>query len=261
MSYLNKIKKTFAQIFPTGRLWNYTRDLSQEYVSNAFVDGEGNVFTDGLGNAFSFTYKAAKYDGRKLLDADIKVIAQVYEDVDKITDSCLPDNDNFDITDVEYYERLYNIGNSGLTLSQRKQIISDRIANSSLCKYKQTAACIENTLRLNGFDVYVHENRIWNGSEFESELIKPAICGLSKFGMNVFGATGYNYTDSVVNQYDDSVNWDIHNIERSDKIFLICGQNKGDIAYISAERKNEFKLLIAQLKPVYCEAALIINYI
>ena len=219
----------------------------------AFDNEENNVTRESLNNV-------------SLSDKTMSAKTQGYDDINtsigNVLNQIIPDNDAFDLDDIESWERVLDIDNSTLTNDQRKNIILARLSYPNGQLYRQTQEFIQEQLRANGFDVYVHENRFNTGTNpfpFEPVDINSAVYGNVVYGETTYGNVGVKYDTLLCNYVDktiDEANQPIIS-DKQNNIFFIGGEVYPEQAYIDPAREKEFRHLVLSLKPAHSAAALI----
>jgi hypothetical protein len=222
------------QLYPTGRVWYMKRN---------------GVF-DNLHKAINRSF------------------IRVLEDSQLTIDSSFPDNTNFSDNDASLWE--YRLGlpvNPLLSLDLRKQAILRKMAYPKNQKARQHPSFIQNQLRLAGFDVYVHENRFFEGGEWvyksPDEIIALSLSLATHGGGTQHGGGaqhGYTNFDIIANFAIQNETYSIGtgNLWAT---FYIGGLNLGDVANVPENRLIEFKELVLKLKPAHLATFTFINYI
>lgn len=298
MDYQSKIRKLFALLFPTGRAWQYLKGSEdREGIEDIFTDGFSNNFTDGYGIPFySFLPQFTSTTSKRLTDAKLKSFDTAYEDTIGIQDSILPDNDNFDSVDADRWERVLQIPSNTTDLEIRKQRIARQLYYPSGVVERSNYEFIQEQIRAAGFDVYIVENRFWNGSEFE--IIDPDTLatqdmesGLPESGVyeSAGEIPGIDYTNIIANFIDESLDNGFFtapvispvesgvfesgtiesgggggiSLDRDIQLqasFFIGGSSFPSIVDVDITRKDEFRQLILKLKPNHTLGFEYINY-
>lgn len=253
MATKDKIKQLTRLLYPTGRAFNMPDGSNFEKLHSALSESESDAFD----NASSFL------------------------------SSILPDNPDFTVEDAEDWERrLGMISNPLVSLQDRKDAIIRKMNHPGDIPARQSWDFLEQSLRLAGFNVWVHEN-IPEQSIFS--LLQP-LSGTAQQGTNQQGTFqqgtvitanpslftqiqqgmfqqgqvqqgGFVYTNKVVNNIKEIPDafFNIGSNYRS--TFWIGGQNLGEFADVDVNRKDEFRQLILRIKPVQSVGFLLINYI
>ena len=189
-----------------------------------------------------------------------------------VFDSIFPDNDNFTADDAEIQERLYGLPtNSSVPLADRKLAIYRRMAHPGEQPARQGALFIEQQLQAAGFDVYVYENRFFEGSPASWITKTPSeVLGITA-GFAVFGGFAYGETEYGGTWADDGITiianyleeakdalFDFGDTYRSS--FFIAGATITTFADVPAVRKTEFRQLLLTLKPTNTAGFVFVNY-
>lgn len=195
---------------------------------------------------------------------------QLYEDSLSTFDSLLPDNINFTSSDATDWERrLGMISNSSVTLSDRKLAIARKLNYPGLIPERSSYLYLEEQLRNAGFSVHVYENRFASGGGYITKT--PAIAfglaaqyvQLNGYSLGTFQLGGGSpaYVDKVANYIDETLDAPFNPGGDLRSTFFITKGGLTTPASIYLERKNEFRQLILQLKPLNTIAYLLVNYI
>jgi len=195
--------------------------------------------------------------------------ATAYEAARSTLDSIIPDNSNFDEDDATTLEAVYGLYSTpSSTLADRKLAILQKMAYPGTTAPRCNYQYIEDQLRAAGFDVYVYENRFFPGPVTKTPFeILGVTAGLAVYGMPEYGTVEYAATWA-----DDGITICVNHIEESIDAVFDIGANYRSTFYISgspittfadvlADRKDEFRQLILQLKPVQTVGILFVNYI
>lgn len=191
--------------------------------------------------------------------------AQAYSDLTAILYSLIPDNDNFTADDASDWERRLGLySNPNLSLATRKAAILRKMKDPGVNPAKQHYLYLQFQLQTAGFDVWVHENRFPDSpsgyvtmtpSEFTNTI--GVQHGDFQHGDQQHGEQSFDYVVNYIDKTLDS-GFDIGgNLKAT---FFIGGEVAGSYATVDAEREDEFRHLILQLKPVNSLAYLIVNY-
>lgn len=223
-----------SDLYPTGRVWNLNE----------------------------------KSDFYKLHTAINKSFDDFIEFCQAMTDSSLPDNENFDIEDAAYLE--YNLGlptNEITPLSERKSKLLTKLAYPNNIRPRQHYLYIEKVLNDYGFNVKVYENMFYDINN-EVYYLAPqdvvnSLPDLTQHGgpTQYGGATqhGIGSYDTIANSMFDEQ----YNIGGSQNLwatFYIGGANFGEYANIPESRKTEFRELVLKLKPAHLVAYTLIIF-
>lgn len=221
------------QLYPTGRVWYMKRngvfDLLHKAINRSFI--------------------------------------RVVDDSNLTLDSIFPDNNNFTANDATLWEyRLGLISNPILDLDTRKQAIKRKKSYPNNISARQHPLFIQYQLQLAGFDVYVHENKFFEGGEWiykTPDDIAGLGSGALQHGNGVqhgggtqHGSVGY---DVIANLTIPKETYSIGEGNLWDT-FFIGGENLGDMANVPNNRLEEFKELVLKLKPAHTVAFTFIAY-
>lgn len=234
MGVFEEILKLSKQLYPTGR---------------AFKNPNGS-FMDGLNRALSVSE------------------SQAVEDANSILDNILPDNDNFTAQDATDWEgRLGMIVNPTVDLEDRKAAILRKMNHPGTIPARQSHLYLQGQLDAAGFNVFVFENRFpLYGGGFETQ--NPITVSGGNFVWKQHGnfqhgqfSSGKAYDNIVANKIDENekFKFDIGTNLRS--TFFVGGTPFGTFADVPLNRKDEFRQLILQIKPVQTVGLLFINYV
>lgn len=299
MDFQSKIRLLYSLLFPTGRAWQYNRGSeNREGIQDNFTDGVSGVFVDGVSDPFfSLVPQFIATIGKRIGDAKLKLHDQLYSDMVGILNTIIPDNEEFDSTDADRWESTFEIVSNLTDIEERKTRILRRLFYPNGVVERSNVEFIQDQLRASGFDVYVVENRFWNGSEYEVQdpdalTDKDVQLGLGNLGVIELGGIipGTNYTGIIANY----VNEDLDNQFFSSTVvtppelgenqlgafelggqtsvrlprdiqlqgsFFIGGQSFPSFASVPLSRKDEFRALLLKLKPVHTLGYLYINFI
>lgn len=220
--------------------------------------------------------------------------ANAYNDAVSILNAILPDNSNFTADDATDWERrLGLINGTGVDLEDRKLAIQRKMNHPGVMKPRENYLNLQHQLQSAGFDVYVHLNRFYDGSNWVTKTPEESIINVGygehgdlfemgeyEHGDNyiyynnlfVFAEHGdefqhgsfehgeWIFTNKIVNYIDEYPD-KFFNIGASMKAtFYIGGEIFGTLADVPLVRKNEFRQLILKLKEVNTVGYLLINY-
>lgn len=265
MSLLNDIEKTYKNLYPTGRAWSFIRGGEQGFRNQEiFVDGLGEEFVDGLGEVFAEGFSVTSNAGSNFLKAQVQILYNFFNDINNIQDQRLPDNDIFDEIDATNWERVYGIAKRfGATLENRNEVLRARIGYPNGVLERATSEFIQDQLRNNGFDVYVHENRFWTGTEFDIVNVQGGEYNVIVYNGATYNQQGLILTEIVKNNIDSESDQEMIVPDKSymTNSFFIGGPTFPNKANVPLERKNEFRHLILRLKHSHIIAINLINYI
>lgn len=191
---------------------------------------------------------------------------RLIEDSNATLDSCLPDNENFDLNDCQLWEyRLGIVSNNLLDIELRKKAILRKMSlgRNVPARHKNY---IEAQLQLAGFDVYIHENKFFEGGEWVYKT-PGEITAMSTTNVQYGGSSQYG----IGMQYGSAGAQVIANLATPNEpysvgasslwaTFFIGGAVLGDIATIPAIREQEFRELVLTLKPAHVVAFTFINF-
>jgi hypothetical protein len=191
---------------------------------------------------------------------------RLIEDCYSTLDSVFPDNKNFSLEDCELWEYRFGlISNDALTLEERRSAILRKMSRGRNNKPRQDKYYIENQLQLAGFDVYVHENRFFEGGQWVYKSPSDIVAGSANqvqhgldFQHGVGAQHGASDSQLIANSINPDETFIVSNLWAS---FFIGGQVLGDSATIPASREVEFRELVLKLKPAHLVAYTFIDYI
>lgn len=231
------------------------------------------------GSAFKF-----RADGAvdKLLSGVAETNARCFTDVQSIYDSLMPDNANFTIEDAAAWEKKLGIVQApGVGLHDRKAAIAQKLFYPTSYAPRQHHLFIQEQLRAAGFDVYVHLNPLGLSPE---QILSPLPAVMhsddlehdnsvehsgyalvsaqhsSSFEHGSAFQHGSTFDDVVVNHIDRDRDASYLFANNYRFTFYIAGSTMPDFAEVSSARKDEFRQLILQLKPIHTQAYLFVNY-
>ena len=189
-----------------------------------------------------------------------------------VFDSIFPDNDNFTSDDAEIQERLYGLPtNSSVPLADRKLAIYRRMAHPGEQPARQGALFIEQQLQAAGFDVYVYENRFFEGSpaswitKTPTEILGVGV-GYAAYGLFGYGELGYGDTFAlsgvtvIANYLEESKDEYFNFGSNYRSSFFIAGATITTFADVPAVRKTELRQLLLTLKPTNTAGWLFVNF-
>jgi hypothetical protein len=225
LALLNKLTK---QLYPTGRAWQIAE----------------NSDFDNL---------------HKGLDVSA---ARFGRDAKETINSTLPDNEEFDESDVNLWEyRLGLFSNTAVDLALRRASVLRKLAYPAGVQARQHPDFIENQLRLAGFDVRVHENTIPYRTPSD-------IAGLS--GTERQHSNGVQHSDStqgggvnfslIANSANPEETFSVGGVDNLWATFFIASIHIEQPANVDALRRQEFRELVLKLKPAHTVAFININY-
>lgn len=256
---IEKIVKLTKQLYPTGRAFRIFNGSWWERLHKGLAVSEAAAYNAALG----------------------------------VLDSILPDNPNFTAENASEWERrLGMINGTGVDLEDRKLAIKRKMNHPGTMKPRENWMNLEHQLQAAGFNVWVHENRFWNGvawvtiepadalvnvdygehGEYEhgeiqhgydlsyyEDLFIFAEHGEIEHGEAEHG--GWIFANKVVNFIEEAKDSTFNEGGSLVATFYIGGETFGTLADVPTERKNEFRQLILQLKEVNTVAYLLVNYI
>lgn len=244
-------------------------------VPHKYPVEDGASLTDILANLSRQLYPTGRswwLQNNSVFDKFHKAInvnfIRLIQDSDLTIDSSIPDNVNFNLDDVLLWEyRLGLTSNSLVSYENRVAAIRRKMAYPSNVKARQHPLFIEQQLRQAGFDVYIHENRFFEGGEWiyktPDDIIALSL-NLTEHGVGTQhgGGTQHGYInfDVIANETEliESYSVGPANLWAT---FFIGGASLGDSASVPVSRLIEFKELVLKLKPAHTVAFSFINYI
>lgn len=191
------------------------------------------------------------------------------EDAKSIIDAALPDNENFTEADAELLENKYGMYISPATsLANRKLAIMRKMAYPSNIPARQNHLFLQSQLRLAGFDVYIYENKFFEGGQWITKT-PDEVAALStvatQHGGNTqhgtgtqHGTTGFNV---IANADKGPESYNIGGDGNLWATFFLGGNTLGEVANVPQEREKEFRELVLKLKPAHTVAYLFIKFI
>jgi len=192
-----------------------------------------------------------------------------------VLDSAIPDNPNFDADDATNWERALGIYSAvGTTLPDRILAIKTKMNFPGTTAARQHYSFIEDELQAAGFNVFVYENRFLTGSPPAYTTKTPTEVYGSAIGEASLGNFNLGETNLGSSWADDGVSIIANYIEESKDAAFGFGNNLRSTFYVSAPfvagfasfadvtavRKDEFRQLLLQLKPVQSVGILFIEY-
>lgn len=293
-----KIRLLYAKLFPTGRAWQFVRGSEdREGLEEVFTDGLGITFTDGLGMPFgTLIPEFIAPTGKRLVDSKLKAFDQAYTDAIGIQNTTLPDNSEFDEQDATNWERALLLPSNITDLELRKQRIERQLYYPAGIVERSHYKFIEEQIRAAGFDVYIIENRFWNGSAFE--IVDPDLIGTQDVELGIIELgnfelggeiAGVNYTEIIANFVDSAEDANYFSAPPTNPLelgdlelgvselgggnatlprekqlqasFFIGGSSFPSIVDVDINRKDEFRQLVLKLKPLQTLCFAYINYV
>lgn len=203
----------------------------------------------------------------RLHEAINRSFIRVVEDSNLTLDSCLPDNINFTIDDCVLWEyRLGIVTNSSLDIELRKKAILRKMSFGRNVQARQHLDYIESQLQLAGFDVYLHENRFFEGGQWVYKT-PGDITGSLTNNVQYGGSSQYGIGEQYgSNEYDIIANLSTPNESYSVgsnlwATFFIGAQTLGESAQVPLIRQQEFRELVLTLKPAHLAAFTFTNFV
>lgn len=232
--YTTIFENLSRQLYPTGRAWYMKR-----------------------GGIFDRVHKALNRSFIRLI-----------EDSKSTIDSIFPDNINFDENDASLWEyRLGLITNEGLSIEIRREAILRKIAYPNNVRARQHPLFIQSQLQAAGFDVWVHENKFFEGGEWvyktPADIVALSLVATQHGGDTQHGGGtqhGSTSFDVIANLSTPVENYSIGGDDNLWATFFIGGETLGDIASVPETRLREFKELVLKLKPAHTVVFTFINY-
>ena len=135
-------------------------------------------------------------------------------------------------------------------------------------KARQHYLFLQRELRNAGFDVYVHENRFFDGanwiSKAPSEIISSSnpVRAVHRSGFRHGQLNhGQVFNDKIANSVYADIDR-VFNVGNNYKsTFFIGGLTLGDFANVQQNRELEFRQLVLKIKPTQSAGYIFINYI
>ncbi|MCM8906780.1 hypothetical protein [Tenacibaculum finnmarkense] len=235
----------------------------EDDVTALFADLARQLYPTG--RAFNVKYNSVFYNLHKSFNVSF---LRVLEDAQATIDSTFPDNENFTIEDVELWEyRLGLTSNNAVALNVRRDIILSKIAYPKNIKARQHPSFVESQLRASGFDVYIHENRFFEGGEWIYKLpneVANISLEESQHGGNSQHGDSFQHGASGFEVIANSSSSDeVYSVGESNlwATFFIGGVNLGDFTTVPENRTKEFRELVLKLKPAHLVAVTFINFV
>jgi len=193
---------------------------------------------------------------------------RLFEDSQLTIDSCFPDNPNFSEDDASLWEyRLGLITNTAVPFADRKAAIYRKMAYPGNVIPRQHLEFIQYQLQQSGFNVFVYENRFFEGGVWvrktPAEIVAVSLTNTqygppSQYGAGLqYGSSGF---DVIANLLDPNETYSIGGNSNLYATFFIGGPNLGDMAIIPASREAEFREQVLKLKPAELIAFTFINF-
>lgn len=266
MAYTKTDKSTqHGLLTPHGKGVPHKKPLlpGEDDITAIFADLARQLYPTG--RAFNVKFNSVFYNLHKSLNVSF---LRILEDAKATIDSTLPDSDNFTIQDVELWE--YRLGlnsSSSLSLEVRRDIVLSKFAYPKNTTTRQHPFFIESQLKAAGFNVWVHENRFFEGGEWVYKLpdeLSNINIGESQHSDDVqhgdsfqHGASGF---EVIANSSEPNESYSVgeSNLWAT---FFIGGENIGDFTSVPESRLKEFKELVLKLKPAHTVAVTFINFV
>ena len=233
MSISNKILQLSKQLYPKGRAFKMPEFGDLEKLHIALSEVETVAYQDGL----------------------------------SILNAILPDNNNFTSDDATEWEVRLGMIISGASLTDRKLAILRKMNHPGTIKTRQSYLYLEGQLQAAGFNVYVYENRFFDGYDWETKT--PQEFSLDPYpnytvqlndhqlgDFQLGGIWSNKVANDILESKDDK--FDLGNNLRS--TFFIGAAYEGEWADVPLIRETEFRQLILKIKPVQTIAFLLVNY-
>lgn len=229
----NTLLRLTKRLYPTGRAFRMRSGGISEKVHKALIESENTAYTSAL----------------------------------SILNTILPDNLDFTAEDAADWERrLGLITNESVSLADRKAAILRKIKYPGTIKARGHYLNLERELRAANFDVYVHENRFFEGGEwitktpFEVSGVAPNSIqhGLPlRHGQTQHGAGQY---PRIVNSLSQIIDDQFSIGDNLRSTFFIGGETVGTFAEVDEKRMEEFRKLVLTIKPAQTVAFLFIDF-
>ena len=255
MSVIDDILKLTDQLYPSGRAFKLFKNSDLKKLHQALGLSEERAYNDAL----------------------------------SVLDSILPDNDNFSSDDASDWERrLGMITNESVSLDSRKSAILRKMNHPGTIPARQHYLYLQGQLRSAGFDVYVHENRFFEGGIWvtktpeELTIVDLATqMGDAQMGDFQMGGTvislgtsvqmgdaqmgdfqmGGSFNNKIVNYIDETIDETFNVGDNLRSTFFIGGTPVGQFSSVPLSRKDEFRQLILKIKPAQTVGYLLVNYV
>ena len=296
MAVRKQVVQAYQRLFPTGRAWNSVKDAYGDGEPDVFVDGELDPFIDGQGNEFTSGGGIASNNNSATVLAKLGIFDRVYSDVNALLDQKYPDNANFNEDDVTNWERIFGIVPSqGATFEERKEVVYARYRYPNGIQERGHYKFIQDQLQLNGFDLYIHENR-FNSVTSQSTLgqVRLGQARLGDFNALEDAFNGIEppvgFTEYCANFIDPADDADIYTpsggitsgsrlggarlgiatlrnepgVNRQAQLrsmFFVGSETFISPVDIPAYRQDELRILLLKLKPAHSVGVLYINWV
>lgn len=198
-------------------------------------------------------------------------LADAYDGLVQTTDHIHPDNPLFDIADArDWYRRLGLYDSGDVSLEDMILAIKRKRSFPTAPLNKQHYLFLQGQLRAAGFDVYVYENRFWDGADWvtktPAEILglttSVAILGAFSLGEAELAETWASGGVTLCVNYIDETRDALFTIPATNYTgtFFIAGATIDAFADIPAARKDEFRQLLISIKRAELAAFLFVNY-
>lgn len=234
---INDITKLIEQLYPDGRAYKFIPEGYRQRFHRAM--------------------------GQSLLRA--------YFDALNVIDAQLPDNPNFTDDDATVWENRLGIYRPyPIPLADRMKAIARKLNHPGTVRPRMSRAYLEWSLQQAGFNVYVYENRFSYAThagyytktpgEFANNGHRRSVSGYFQSGENQSGEMGSAVT-KLANHIDETLDQGFNVGSNYRSTFFVGGATAGTFADVDVARKDEFRQLILQLKPLQMCGFLLINYV
>lgn len=210
-------------------------------------------------------------DFDKFADVHAKSFGRASVDISQVLDYLFPDNTRYNIETATEWMKVLGIFNSGsLTLEEMTAAIISRWLypnNTTGSAYYYT---ISLAIQAAGFAAGVYENRFYEGGQWItktpeqlwSELMSVAICGVPMCGETECGTEYLGMPVQRVVQYISEEQDSHFSISPNMRctFFVASSDDISVKATLPLSRKDEFRQLLIQLKPIQAVGLAYINY-
>ena len=184
--------------------------------------------------------------------------AKLMNDAVSIFDSIIPDNANFTEDDALMWEKKLGIRASSSTpLSVRMEAIRQKYNYPTTEAARQHWHFIQDQLQAAGFNVFIHENE--DGVSPDELLFTMHASTGIYHGVDEYMGAGFS--EFVVSHLEEEIDRDFVVGDNWYSTFFIGGETFPNFAEVPADRKEELRHLILQLKPTQTVGILFINFI
>lgn len=242
-------------------------------VPHRYPTAPGGSFTDIFGELTRQLYPTGRAWWQKrngvfdmLHKALNRSFIRVVEDANFTIDSAFPDNPNFDEDDATLWEyRLGLINGTGLPIDVRRDNIRRKMAFPGNVRARQHPLFIQSQLQAAGFDVYVHENKFFEGGEWvykTPQEIGDLVLQETQHSVTLPHGENIQHGDfgfQVIANFSSPT--EIYNVGDGNlwATFFIGGEVLGEPATVLQSRMVEFRELVLKLKPAHTVAFTFIN--